>query len=45
MSQTKIKQIDNLVYRVYDLTYIEVKIIDPDFEMSEEEYNNLTLEE
>lgn len=45
MSQTKIKQIDNLVYRVYDLTYIEVKIIDTDFEMSEEEYNNLTLEE
>ena len=33
-------QIDITVYKLYDLTYSEVKTIDPDFSMSEEEYNN-----
>lgn len=32
--------IDNLVYVLYDLTYNEVKVIEPDFPMSEEEYND-----
>ena len=30
-----------MVYKLYDLTYSEVKIIDPEFPMSEEEYNNI----
>lgn len=37
-------QIDELVYKLYKLTYAEVKIIDPEFELSEEEYNNIKLE-
>jgi hypothetical protein len=37
-------QIDNLVYRLYDLTYEEVKVIDPKFSLTEEEYNAITLE-
>ena len=32
------QQIDNLVYKLYDLTYEEVKVVDPDFGLSEEEY-------
>lgn len=32
-------QIDNLVYVLYDLTYDEVKIVEPDFPMTEAEYN------
>jgi adenine-specific DNA-methyltransferase len=39
------QQIDNLVYRLYDLTYDEVKVIDPDFGMSEGEYNSIKLED
>ncbi len=31
-------QIDQMVYKLYDLTYDEVKIIDPLFEMSNQEY-------
>lgn len=38
------KQIDNLVYRLYDLSYEEVKIVDPEFGLSEEEYNNIKIE-
>src|SRR5690554_1454265 len=34
------KEIDVLVYRLYGLTYEEVKIVDEDFWMSEEEYGN-----
>jgi hypothetical protein len=33
------KEIDRWVYELYGLTYDEVKIIEPDFEMTEEEYN------
>lgn len=33
------KQIDIMVYKLYDLTYQEVLIIDKDFSRSEEEYN------
>ncbi|HNX89320.1 MAG TPA: TaqI-like C-terminal specificity domain-containing protein, partial [Paludibacteraceae bacterium] len=38
------QQIDNLVYRLYDLTYDEVKVVDPAFALSEEEYNNIEIE-
>ncbi len=37
-------QIDNLVYRLYDLTYDEVKVIDPQFNLTEEEYKAIALE-
>jgi tRNA1(Val) A37 N6-methylase TrmN6 len=32
------RQIDNLVYRLYNLAYDEVKVIEPDFPLSEAEY-------
>jgi len=35
------QQIDNLVYRIYGLTYDEVKEIEPDFTLSKQEYENL----
>jgi len=37
------KQIDVLVYKLYELNYDEVKIIDPEFSMSEEEYKNMLI--
>jgi adenine-specific DNA-methyltransferase len=30
--------IDRLVYKLYQLTYEEIKIIDPEFELTEQEY-------
>lgn len=33
------QEIDRLVYKLYDLTYDEVKIVDPDTPITEEEYN------
>lgn len=36
-------EIDNLVYRLYELTYDEVKIIDPEFELCEQEYEAIKL--
>jgi len=38
------QKIDNLIYRLYDLTYDEVKIIDPEFSLSQKEYENIQLE-
>ncbi|GHT30452.1 hypothetical protein AGMMS49574_10170 [Bacteroidia bacterium] len=35
------KEIDILVYKLYGLSYDEVKIIEPEFEINEEEYNRL----
>ncbi|MEA3414920.1 MAG: hypothetical protein U9R02_02010 [Thermodesulfobacteriota bacterium] len=32
------KRIDVMVYKTYDLTYEEVKIIEPEFEMTKKEY-------
>ena len=32
-------QIDILVYKLYNLTYDEVKVIDPEFQLSEAEYD------
>ena len=37
------KQIDHLVYRLYDLTYNEVKVIDPDFLQSKKQYDSIDL--
>lgn len=38
------QQIDNLVYRLYELTYDEVKVIDPAFPLSKKEYESIELE-
>jgi hypothetical protein len=38
------QQIDNLVYKLYELTYEEVKIIDPKFPLTEQEYQAITIE-
>jgi hypothetical protein len=32
------RQIDNLVYRLYNLTYEEIKVIEPDFPLTRAEY-------
>ncbi|MDR2534888.1 MAG: hypothetical protein LBD29_02500 [Treponema sp.] len=32
------RQLDNLVYRLYNLTYKEVKVIEPDFPLGRAEY-------
>lgn len=37
------REIDVLVYKLYELTYDEVKIIDKDFWLSEEEYGKVKL--
>lgn len=37
------KQIDIMVYKLYDLTYHEVLIIDKDFELSEQDYNSFQI--
>lgn len=36
-------QIDNFVYKLYELTYEEVKLVDSEFGLSEKEYNDLQL--
>ena len=38
------RKIDELVYKLYDLTYDEVKVIDPEFPLSKEEYENIKIE-
>lgn len=46
-NQNSLKQYENkidfMIYKLYNLTMDEVKIIDPEFTMSEEEYNNFEL--
>jgi hypothetical protein len=37
-------QIDILVYKLYNLTYEEIKIIDPAFALTEKEYENFKVE-
>jgi hypothetical protein len=37
------QQIDNMVYKLYELTYQEVKIIDPEFALTEKEYADIKL--
>jgi hypothetical protein len=36
--------INNLVYKLYELTYDEVKVIDPEFSLSKKEYVAIKLE-
>lgn len=38
------QRIDNMVYKLYDLTFDEVKLIDPEFALTEAEYNLVTVE-
>ena len=38
------KEIDVLVYKLYNLTYEEVKVVDKDFWMGEEEYKNFKVQ-
>jgi hypothetical protein len=38
------QEIDNLVYKLYALTYEEVKVIDPEFNLSKKEYEAIKLE-
>jgi hypothetical protein len=38
------QEIDNLVYRLYELSYDEVKVIDPKFGLTKKEYEDLKLE-
>ena len=35
--------IDTIVYKLYELTYEEVKLIDPEFSLSQEEYDNFEI--
>ncbi|MBL0200332.1 MAG: hypothetical protein IPP81_09180 [Chitinophagaceae bacterium] len=37
-------EIDNIVYRLYDLSYDEVKVVDPEFRLTEMEYSRIILE-
>jgi hypothetical protein len=37
-------EIDHLVYKLYNLTYEEIKIIDPAFALTPEEYANLAIQ-
>ena len=37
------KQIDIMVYKLYDLTYDEVLTIDKEFTLSEQEYNTFKI--
>ena len=37
------KQIDIMVYKLYDLTYSEVKTVDSKFSLSEEEYDKVMV--
>lgn len=38
------RQIDELVYKLYDLSYEEVLVVDKDFWLSEEEYEQIKIE-
>jgi hypothetical protein len=38
------KAIDHLVYKLYQLTYDEVKIIEPEFALTEQEYRAIVIE-
>ena len=38
------QQIDNMVYKLYELIYQEVKIIDPEFALTEQEYADIKID-
>ena len=40
----KIDDLNNLVYKLYELTYDEVKVIEPEFVLSKKEYEAIKLE-
>jgi hypothetical protein len=42
-TKTLEQQIDNLVYRLYDLSYNDVKVIDLDFYLTEKEYKGIEM--
>ncbi len=37
-------QIDKLIYRFYDLSYAEVKVLDPEFSISELDYISISID-
>jgi len=39
------REIDAMVYKLYELTYDEVKIVEPEFKLTDEEYNNYKIME
>ena len=43
-SEKNISLIDNLIYKLYNLTHQEVKIIDPNFSLTQEEYDNYQID-
>jgi hypothetical protein len=38
------KEINQLIYQLYNLIYEETKIIDPEFELTEQEYQAITIQ-
>ena len=40
---TLVQEIDNMVYKLYQLTYEEVKLIDPEFSLTEQEYEAIKV--
>jgi len=38
------KKIDLMIYKLYDLTYEEVKVVDPEFGLSEEDYAMIEID-
>lgn len=44
ITENQEKELDILVYKLYDLTYDEVKVIDKDFWLSEEEYRKVKID-
>lgn len=37
------QQVDIMVYRLYELTYAEVQVVDPGFPLSQEAYDNYKI--
>ncbi|RTZ09014.1 TaqI-like C-terminal specificity domain-containing protein [Flavobacterium sp. GSP6] len=37
-------KIDNFIYKLYEVNYDEIKVIDPEFMLTKEEYENYTIE-
>lgn len=44
LDSKQIDELNNLVYKLYELTYDEVKVIDPEFSLSKKEYEAIKLE-
>lgn len=39
------RMVEVSIFKLYDLTYSEIKLIIDDFKLTEEEYNNFSLED